>query len=90
MKLPQRGSVLLTTSVASFSTAFMGSALNVALPIIGTTFSIDAVSLGWVATAYTLAIAICLVPFGRASSRSGCSAFWSRRCCAALPRRAGC
>ena len=69
--LPKRGSVLLTTSVASFSTAFMGSALNVALPIIGRTFSMDAVLLGWVATAYTLAIAICLVPFGRAADING-------------------
>ena len=49
----------------------MASALNVALPIIGKTFSIDAVSLGWVATAYTLAIAICLVPFGRAADIHG-------------------
>lgn len=71
MTLPRRGSVLLTTSVASFATAFMGSALNVALPIIGRTFSMDAVQLGWVATAYTLAIAICLVPIGRAADIHG-------------------
>ena len=71
MNLPTRGSVLLTTSVASFSTAFMGSALNVALPIIGKTFGMDAVLLGWVATAFTLAIAICLVPFGRAADIHG-------------------
>jgi EmrB/QacA subfamily drug resistance transporter len=70
-KLPRRGSILLTTSVASFATAFMSSALNVALPIIGKTFSLDAVLLGWVATAYTLAIAICLVPFGRAADIHG-------------------
>ena len=71
MNLPRRGSVLLTTSVASFATAFMGSALNVALPIIGNEFSMDAVLLGWVATAYTLAVAICLVPFGRAADIHG-------------------
>lgn len=71
MHLPRRGSILLTTSVASFATAFMGSALNVALPIIGKQFSMDAVLLGWVATAYTLAIAICLVPFGRAADIHG-------------------
>ena len=71
MNMPRRGSVLLTTSVASFSTAFMGSALNVALPMIGKVFSMDAVLLGWVATAYTLAIAICLVPFGRAADIHG-------------------
>jgi EmrB/QacA subfamily drug resistance transporter len=49
----------------------MGSALNVALPIIGKEFSMDAVTLGWVATAYTLAIAIFLVPFGRAADIHG-------------------
>jgi EmrB/QacA subfamily drug resistance transporter len=49
----------------------MGSALNVALPIIGRTFGMDAVLLGWVATGYTLAIAISLVPFGRAADIHG-------------------
>ena len=71
MNLPRQGSVLLITSVASFATAFMASALNVALPLIGKTFSVDAVLLGWVATAYTLAIAICLVPFGRVADIHG-------------------
>lgn len=71
MHLPHRGSILLTTSVASFATAFMGSALNVALPMIGGEFQMDAVSLGWVATAYILAVAICLVPFGRAADIHG-------------------
>lgn len=49
----------------------MGSALNVALPMIGNEFSMDAVLLGWTVTAYTLAIAICLVPFGRAADIHG-------------------
>jgi EmrB/QacA subfamily drug resistance transporter len=63
--------VLLTTTLASFLTAFMGSALNVALPIIGKEFGMAAVTLGWIATAYTLAIAIFLVPFGRAADIHG-------------------
>lgn len=71
MNLPKRGSILLTTSVASFATAFMGSALNVALPMIGAEFRMDAVLLGWVATAYILSVAICLVPFGRAADIHG-------------------
>jgi EmrB/QacA subfamily drug resistance transporter len=76
MTLPTRpaaraGTVLLTTTIASFLTAFMGSALNIALPIIGKEFSMDAVTLGWVATAYTLAIAIFLLPFGRAADIHG-------------------
>lgn len=71
MKALLRGSVLLSTTLASFLTAFMGSALNVALPIIGKQFGMDAVRLGWVATSYTLAIAIFLVPFGRAADIHG-------------------
>ena len=49
----------------------MGSALNIALPIIGKEFGMDAVSLGWVATAFTLAVAMFLVPFGRAADIHG-------------------
>ena len=64
-------SVLLTTTIASFLTAFMGSALNIALPIIGKEFSMSAVTLGWVATSYSLAVAIFLVPFGRAADIYG-------------------
>lgn len=49
----------------------MGSSLNIALPMIGREFGMDAVALGWIATAYTLAVAICLVPFGRAADIHG-------------------
>ncbi|MBM4452839.1 MAG: MFS transporter, partial [Chloroflexi bacterium] len=43
----------------------MGSSINVALPAIGKDLSMHAVVLGWVATAYLLASAMLLVPFGR-------------------------
>jgi EmrB/QacA subfamily drug resistance transporter len=43
----------------------MGSSINVALPPIGKEFASDAISLSWVATAYLLAAAVFLVPFGR-------------------------
>jgi EmrB/QacA subfamily drug resistance transporter len=43
----------------------MSSAINVALPSIGKEFSMSAVALGWVATAFMLLAAMCLVPFGR-------------------------
>jgi EmrB/QacA subfamily drug resistance transporter len=52
-------------TLTSFLTPFDGSAVNIALPSIGKEFSMDAVSLGWVATAYLLASAMFLVPFGR-------------------------
>jgi EmrB/QacA subfamily drug resistance transporter len=43
----------------------MGSSVNVALPSIGQEFSMGAVFLGWVNTAYLLAAATFLIPFGR-------------------------
>jgi EmrB/QacA subfamily drug resistance transporter len=56
---------LLIAVLAGFLTPFDLSAVNIALPSISSEFSMDAVSLGWVATAYLLASAVFLVPFGR-------------------------
>ncbi len=58
-------STLIIAALSSFMTPFMGSSINIALPSIGKKFQIDAVLLSWVATAYLLAAAISLVPFGR-------------------------
>jgi len=60
-----KGMVLLVATMASFLFPFMGSAVNIALPSIGRELSLDAVTLGWIATAYLLASASLLVPFGR-------------------------
>ena len=57
--------VLLVVTMASFLTPFMGSSTNIALPSIGKEFSLDAVSLAWVSTAYLLAATVFLLPFGR-------------------------
>lgn len=57
--------VLLIATLAAFLTPFMGSSVNIALPTIGIEFSMNAVMLGWVTTAYLLATAVFLVPFGR-------------------------
>jgi len=43
----------------------MASTVNVALPSLGRELSLDAVTLGWIATAYLLSSAALLVPFGR-------------------------
>ncbi|MCK4224426.1 MAG: MFS transporter [candidate division Zixibacteria bacterium] len=56
---------LLVATLTSFLTPFMGSSVNIALPSIGREFAMDAVLLGWVATAYLLSAAMFLVPFGR-------------------------
>lgn len=58
-------SALWVSSIASFLTPFMGSALNVALPRIGEEFTMSAVLIGWVPTAYLLSSSVLLVPFGR-------------------------
>jgi EmrB/QacA subfamily drug resistance transporter len=56
---------LVAANLAAFLTPFMSSAINVALPSIGREFSMSAVALGWVATAFMLLAAMCLVPVGR-------------------------
>ncbi len=60
-----KAAVLLVATLASFLTPFMASSINIALPSIGRHFGMDAVSLSWVATAYLLAAAVFLVPFGK-------------------------
>jgi len=60
-----KGVVLLVATMASFLFPFMFSAVNIALPTLGKELSMDAVTLGWIATAYLLSSATLLVPFGR-------------------------
>jgi EmrB/QacA subfamily drug resistance transporter len=66
-----RRSVFLVATVASFLTPFMGAAVNIALPSIGEEFEMDAVLLSWVATAYLLAAAMFMIPFGRLADLVG-------------------
>ena len=63
--------VLFATTISSFTTPFMGSSVNVALPAIGRDFSMDALSLSWVASSFLLAAAIMLVPLGRLADLFG-------------------
>ena len=63
--------VLLATTISSFTTPFMGSSVNVALPMIGRDFSMTALSLSWVASSFLLAAAITLVPLGRLADLHG-------------------
>jgi len=60
-----KGVVLLVATMTSFLFPFMGSAVNIALPSIGKELSLDAITLGWIATAYLLSSATLLVPLGR-------------------------
>jgi EmrB/QacA subfamily drug resistance transporter len=62
---------LFIAILAGFLTPFDLSAVNIALPSIGSEFTMDAISMGWVATAYLLASAAFLLPFGRIADISG-------------------
>jgi EmrB/QacA subfamily drug resistance transporter len=66
-----RRAALVAATLSSFLTPFMGSATNLAMPSIGAELGLDAVQLGWVPTAYLLAAAMFLVPFGRLADIHG-------------------
>jgi EmrB/QacA subfamily drug resistance transporter len=66
-----RSTILLVASLASFLSAFMGSSVNIALPSIAEEFQTGAVEMGWITTAYLLAAAVGLVPFGRLADLHG-------------------
>lgn len=68
--------VLLATTISSFTTPFMGSSVNVALPMIAHDFSMNALSLSWVASSFLLAAAIMLVPMGRLADIYGRKIFF--------------
>lgn len=56
---------LIVICVAAFLVPFMGSSLNLALPEIGSVFSMKAVALTWMALAYMISTAIFQIPFAR-------------------------
>ncbi|MGA2298274.1 MAG: MFS transporter [FCB group bacterium] len=62
---------LLISALSAFLIPYMGSSTNIALPTIAKEFSMNAVLLSWVATAYLLSAAIFLVPFGKAADIYG-------------------
>ena len=63
--------VLLVTSIAAFLTPFMAASVNIALPSIGREYSVDAVTLSWIATSFILSAAVFLIPLGRIADISG-------------------
>jgi len=68
--------LLVVASLASFLVPYTVSSLNVALPAISASFDIDAVTLGWVTSAYMLTAAICIVPFGKLADLYGRKRFF--------------
>lgn len=57
--------LMAVTMSANFLNPLMGAAVNIALPNIGSEFSLDAVSMSWVTMSYLLASAVFLVPLGK-------------------------
>lgn len=70
-KEEKRNSELIILCLAAFLVPFMGSSINLALPQIGEEFSMKAVSLSWIATAYLIATAVFQVPFARMADLIG-------------------
>jgi EmrB/QacA subfamily drug resistance transporter len=72
MKIPaDRRFILIIVALPNFLFPFMSTGLNVALPSISSDLSMDAISLGWVVTAYQLASMILVLPFGRLADLYG-------------------
>ncbi|HPP77242.1 MAG TPA: MFS transporter [Methanospirillum sp.] len=66
MKVPGISGITLIIAICcGFLTPFDLSAVNIALPTIAREFCLDAIELSWVSSAYLLASAAFLVPFGR-------------------------
>lgn len=60
-----KNTVLITVVLGSFLIPFMGTSINVALPSIQRELLLDAVLLSWIPTAFILANAALILPFGR-------------------------
>ena len=67
----ERALLLAVVSLSSFVTPFLGSSLNLAIPAIGRDLHAGAVALNWVVTAYLVASAVFLIPFGRLADLVG-------------------
>ncbi len=67
----RRTSVLLVTTIGAFTTPFLVSSVNIAMPAIQAGFDLTAVALSWVSLTYLLAVAASLVPFAKVADRLG-------------------
>lgn len=68
--------LIIITTLSSFMTSFMGSSINVALPVIGTEFKTGTILLSWLATAYIMTTAVLLVPIGKMTDILGRTKFF--------------
>src|SRR5512135_2031013 len=64
--------VLIITCMTAFTTPFLSTSVNIALPTINADFAVpDQALLNWLVTGYLLVAAIFVVPFGRIADRYG-------------------
>ena len=66
-----RAPILLATCLASFLPPFMSSALNLATPALSADLGASAVQVNWIVSAFLIASASCLLPFGRLGDMVG-------------------
>jgi MFS family permease len=64
VKNDSRGVILIIVTIGTFLNPFTGSSINLALPLIGEEFVIDAIMLSWIPAAYLLSTAMFLLPAG--------------------------
>lgn len=63
--------ILSATTITAFMTPFMGSSINLAIPVIGLEFSGSVLLLSWIVSAYLLTSALFIVPMGRFADMRG-------------------
>ena len=63
--------VLGAAMVTAFITTFMSSALNLSIPALESYFHVNAATIGWVVSAYTMAVAAMSLPFGKIADAAG-------------------
>ena len=66
-----RRAAIVITVASGMLIPFMGSAVNIVLPLMGKEFTLNTVQMGWVLTAFLLTSAVFLLPFGRLSDIIG-------------------
>lgn len=66
-----RNTILFIICMATTLIPFMGSALNLAMPIIAKDFSLNAISMSWVVSIFLLSSAIFPIPFSKLADRIG-------------------
>lgn len=70
MEPKQKSAIMVGVSTA-FVTTFAGSALNLAIPDMGSFFGMGASSVGWIVTIYSLVVAAFSTPFGKLADSTG-------------------